>query len=176
MALTFEALYLTGQTMTVELYPVATDVIANGAGGDSLTESTNAKGRYTATVAETLSGWHYYTVKSGSVVLRNGYAYLTDGVTIRVGESGPVDLDRVNAEVLDVFATDTYAEPGQGAPAATTTLAAKLNYLYKWARNKKDQTATQVRYYADNATTVDHKATVSDDGTTTVVDEIETGP
>lgn len=176
MASTIEVVYLTGQTLTVELYPKGSDTIANGAGGDSLTEATNSKGRYTASIAETLSGWHYYVAKSGSTVLRNGYVYMTDGVVNYAGEGGPGELDRVNAEVLDVLATDTYAEPGQGAPAATTTLAAKLNYLYKWSRNKKDQSATQVRYYADDATTVDHKATVSDDETTTVVDEIATGP
>src|SRR3990167_4801641 len=36
---------------------------------------------------------------------------------------------QVNAEVVDALATDTYAEPAQGAAAATTTLAAKINFL-----------------------------------------------
>lgn len=82
----------------------------------------------------------------------------------------------VNAEVLDVLNTDTFAEPGQGTPAATTSLAAKINYLYKAWRNKKTQTASVFSLFADDATTVDQKASVSDDGTTTTVGEIATGP
>jgi len=82
----------------------------------------------------------------------------------------------VNAEVVDAVATDTYAEPGQGTPAATTTLAAKLNYLYKAWRNRVTQTATQYTLYADNATTVDQKAAVSDDATTFDKGEVATGP
>ena len=82
----------------------------------------------------------------------------------------------VNTEVLDVLNTDTFAEPGQGTPAATATLAAKINYLYKAWRNKKTQTSTTLNLFADDTTTVDQKATVSDDGTTTTVGEIATGP
>src|SRR3990167_1523811 len=50
---------------------------------------------------------------------------------------------QVNAEVVDALATDTYAEPAQGAAAATTTLAAKINFLFKAWRNRTTQTATQ---------------------------------
>lgn len=82
----------------------------------------------------------------------------------------------VNAEVVDTLATDTYAEPAQGTPAATTSLAAKINYLYKNWRNRKTQTATTWNLYNDDAVTVDHKATVADDGTTGSKTEIITGP
>lgn len=82
----------------------------------------------------------------------------------------------VNAEVVDALATDTYAEPAQGTPAATATLAAKVNYLYKAWRNRSTQTATQYSLYADDATTVDQKAAVSDDATTFSRGEIATGP
>ena len=83
---------------------------------------------------------------------------------------------QVNTEVVDALNVDTYAEPGQGAPAATTTLAAKINYLYKAWRNKKTQTSTTFSLFADDATTVDQKATVSDDATTATIGEIATGP
>ena len=83
---------------------------------------------------------------------------------------------QVNAEVVDALATDTYAEPGQGTPAATASLSAKVGYLYKSFRNKKTQTASEFALYADDTTTVDQKASVSDDGTTTTVGEIATGP
>lgn len=83
---------------------------------------------------------------------------------------------QVNAEVVDALATDTYVEPGQGAPAATATLAAKINYLYKAWRNKSTQTSTTYSLYADDTTTVDQKATVSDDATTFTKGEVATGP
>ncbi len=82
----------------------------------------------------------------------------------------------VNAEVVDALATDTYAEPGQGAPLATTTLAAKINYMYKAWRNKRTQTATTFSLYADDASTVDQKSTVSDDGSTATRGELASGP
>jgi hypothetical protein len=82
----------------------------------------------------------------------------------------------VNAQVLDVLNVDTFAEPGQGAPAATTTLIQKLGYIFKFARNKLISTSTTVSIYADDAVTVDQKATVSDDGTTFTRGEIGTGP
>jgi hypothetical protein len=83
---------------------------------------------------------------------------------------------QVNAEVVDALATDTYAEPGQGAPGATISLSAKINYLYKAFRNRHTQTATTYSLYDDAATTVDQKATVSDDATTFERGEIGTGP
>jgi hypothetical protein len=82
----------------------------------------------------------------------------------------------VNAEVVNALATDTYAEPAQGAPASTATLAAKIGYLYKAWRNKSTQTSSTYSLYADDTTTVDQKATVADDGTTLTRGEIATGP
>lgn len=75
------------------------------------------------------------------------------------------------------YFTTNRAEPGQGAPAASTTFLAKLDYLYKWARNKKDTDGTgTVKHYADDGTTVDQKATISTGGGTTTVGEMATGP
>ena len=82
----------------------------------------------------------------------------------------------VNAEVVDCLNTDTYAEPGQGAPAATASIATKLGYLYKFGRNKITQTSTTMSVFADDGTTVDQKSTVSDDGTTYTRGEIASGP
>lgn len=93
-----------------------------------------------------------------------------------IGSLGATAKSDVNAEVVDVLATDTYAEPGQGAPAATASIAAKINYLYKAWRNKKTQTSTTFNLFADDATTVDHTATASDDLTTFTFGEIASGP
>jgi hypothetical protein len=82
----------------------------------------------------------------------------------------------VNAEVLDVLNTDTFAEPGQEAPGATITLAKKISYLYKAFRNRMTQDATTQKLYADDTTTVDQKATVSDNGTVFDRGELGTGP
>jgi hypothetical protein len=82
----------------------------------------------------------------------------------------------VNAEVVDALATDTYAEPGQGAPAATATLATKIGYLYKAWRNKKDNDGTTTNLYADDATTVDQKQATSEAAGTVTKGEWATGP
>lgn len=83
---------------------------------------------------------------------------------------------QVNAEVLDVLTVDTFAQPGQEAPAATQTLLKMLSFLYKGWRNKKTQTATTRKLFADNETTVDQVATDSDDSTTYVKGELVSGP
>ena len=83
---------------------------------------------------------------------------------------------QVNAEVLDVLNVDTFAEPAQGAPAATTTLVGKIGYLYKAWRNRNTQTASQYTLYGDDALTVDQKASYADNGTTSDRAEIGAGP
>lgn len=70
---------------------------------------------------------------------------------------------------------DPRSEPGQGAPPASADLVTKVDYLYKLARNKVEQTATEMRVYADNGTTVDHRADVSDDGDVYTRGELGTG-
>lgn len=95
-----------------------------------------------------------------------------------VGVTGFNDVStaQVNAEVVDALATDTYAEPGQGTPAATATLAAKINYLYKSWRNKKDNDGSTTKLYADDTTTVDQKQTTSEAAGTVTKGEWTTGP
>lgn len=83
---------------------------------------------------------------------------------------------QVKTQIVDALSVDTYAEPGQEAPPATTTLAVRLRYLYKALRNPKTQTATTLSLYNDAGTVVDQKATISDDGTTYTHGKIGTGP
>jgi len=85
-------------------------------------------------------------------------------------------LAEINAQVVDALAVDTYAEPGQETPGATITLAAKIGYLYKFLRNRVTSTATTISVYNDDATTVAHKSTHSDDATTYDRGEFTTGP
>jgi alkyl sulfatase BDS1-like metallo-beta-lactamase superfamily hydrolase len=83
---------------------------------------------------------------------------------------------QVNAEVVDCLNVDTYAEPGQEAPAATNTLVKKIGYLFKFLRNRISTIATTIKVYADDGTTVDQKSTISDDATTFERGEFGTGP
>lgn len=82
----------------------------------------------------------------------------------------------VNAEVVDALNVDTYAEPAQGAPAATASLVAKIGHIYKAWRNKVLTTATQISIYNDAGDTVDAKSTISDDATTFTKGEYGSGP
>lgn len=83
---------------------------------------------------------------------------------------------QVNTEVLDVMNVDTITLPGQEAPPLTPTHRQATAWLFKAFRNRKDQTATLWQLYADNETTVDAKATVSDAAGTAIKQEIVTGP
>ncbi len=86
-------------------------------------------------------------------------------VTGSVGSLGATAKTDVNAEVLDVLTTDTFAE-ASSVPAATSSLKDKINWLFALGRNKITQTATTqlVRNDADSGTI--GTSTVSDDGTT----------
>ena len=83
---------------------------------------------------------------------------------------------QVNTEVDDVLRVDTQTLPGQTAPPLSPTLVQAITWLYKALRNRKAQTATLWSLMADDETTVDAKATVSDDGTTAIKQEIVSGP
>lgn len=96
-------------------------------------------------------------------------------VTGSIGSLAAQAKADVNAEALDVLNTDTFAEPGQGTPGATVSLAAKIGYLYKAWRNRSTTTATEYALYADDATTKDQEAVLSDDGTTAEKGEVSTG-
>lgn len=87
-----------------------------------------------------------------------------------------ISLANINAEMVDVIDTDTSGEPAQAGPPVTASLRAKLDWLYKVFRNKKEQTATSWSLYNDAGTTIDSKATVSDDGTTATKEEVVSGP
>lgn len=103
-------------------------------------------------------------------------ATAADHVTAIQSGLSTLTAGQVNAEVLDVLNVDTFAEIGQEAPAATNTIRKMIGYLFKAWRNRSTQTSSQYSLYADDATTVDQKATTSDDGTTFSRGEVGTGP
>lgn len=87
----------------------------------------------------------------------------------------PTQKTEINAEIVDTLAADSYGEPGQGAPPSTTNLANKISFIYKAMRNKVTQTSNTFSLFADDGTTVDQKATVSDDGTTFTRGKLDSG-
>ena len=113
----------------------------------------------------------------------NGTAYISGNMTLTnsatggtLNDSARVDNPSINAEVLDCLTTDTYTEPGQGAPGVNVSLKDKIGYLYKAWRNKTDTDDVAMQIYADNGSTVDHTASVSDNGTTATRGEVEYSP
>ena len=125
------------------------------------------------------TGWNVgktgYTL-TATTGLGNQTANITGNLSGSIGSNTELGPTEVNAEVVDVLFTDTDAEPGAGAPGATISLADKIGFLYKAWRNRSTQTATVYSLYNDDATTVDHDATVSDDTTTADRGEMTAGP
>jgi len=84
----------------------------------------------------------------------------------------------VDTEIAAILALldDPRAEPGQGAPPASADLATKIDYLYKFLRNKKTQSATQLSIFNDAETVVDHKAPISQASGSVTRGEVVSGP
>lgn len=143
---------------------VDTEVAAIKAVTDNLPNS-GALTTITNNVASILAdtGTDGVVVDSGS---KTGYSLATDqsGVTVgTVNALGTTAKADVNAEVVDALNVDTYAEPSS-VPAATSSLAVKIRWLFALARNKMTQTSTTqaLRNDADSANIA--TSTVSDDG------------
>jgi len=80
-------------------------------------------------------------IKAVTDLLPNAGALSSLATAASVSGLNDLSAAQVNAEVLDVMNTDTFAEPGS-VPAATATAFAKLGWLYALARNKMTQTST----------------------------------
>lgn len=100
----------------------------------------------------------------------------TTDIPAQISALNNLSAAQVNAEVVDALNVDTYAEPGQGNPAATLSLVAKVNYLYAWVRNRKTNDGTTTKMYADDGTTVNWKQSTSESGGTVEKAEIVSGP
>ena len=99
-----------------------------------------------------------------------------DNVPGLIGALNNLSEANVNAQMVDVYTVDTHALPGQVVMPATPTQEEMDIFKYKNLRNRHTQDASQWSLYADDGTTVDQKATVSNDGAITIKDEIEAGP
>ena len=83
---------------------------------------------------------------------------------------------QVNAQMLDVLVTDTFAEPGQVAPPSTASIVTKIGYTYKYTINKIIAGSTQIAVYDGAGSTIDQKSTISSDGTNFTRGAFGSGP
>lgn len=127
--------------------------------------------------------WHDLMVNIQTVTISQIDDLATASVLATVlADTAELQTDWTNGGRLDMILDavlalldDARAEPGQGNPPANPDAMTKLDYLYKAWRNKKTETSTEQRLYADDGATVDQKRTLSDDGTTLTVGEMATG-
>lgn len=119
-------------------------------------------------VATTTTNTDMRGTDSANTVAPDNAGITANGVAIAALNN--LSAAQVNAEVLDVFNTDTFAELGS-VPAATSTLVDKISWIFTLHRNKITQTATlqSVRNDADSSSIA--TSVTSGDGTTTVKGE-----
>jgi hypothetical protein len=123
----------------------------------------NVGGNVTGSVGSVTGAVGSVTGNVGGNVV-GSVASVTAAVSV-TGDLSATMKASVNAEVLDVLVTDTFAEPS-APPAATASLKDKIGWNAALSRNKIEQTATTQLVKADDGTTTIGTATVSDDGTT----------
>jgi|DEB0MinimDraft_10_1074344.scaffolds.fasta_scaffold07663_4 hypothetical protein len=165
---------LTGQARIISDYNGTTKAITF----DEATTSAPANGD-----GFIILGIHQHTLTQIKQEVRSEMDSNSTQLAAIVADTNELQGDWVNGGRLDLILDsvlslldDARSEPGQGAPPVNPDAMTKLDYLYKAWRNKKTQTATTFSLFDDAGTTVDHKATVSDDGTTATIGEVATGP
>lgn len=155
-------------TVTTVAGNVGGDVVGNVQGN----VNGNVGGNLTGNVGGNVTG----SVASVAGTVASVTGNVGGNVTGSVGSLAAGAQTNVKTQVVAALATDTYAEPAQGAPAATATLAAKINYLYKAWRNRWDQSASGLSLFADDGVTVDQKSTTADSAGTFSKGKVVSGP
>jgi len=154
----------TGYTLTVT--PPTSADIADAVWNEDLSGHATAGSAGKALSDAGAAGDPWSTAVPGAYGAGTAGYVLGTNVDTTISSRSTLTAAAVNTEVVDALNTDTYAEPGSGAPGATISLAQKIGYLYKAFRNKVTQTSTEYTLYADDESTAHQKATVNDDGTT----------
>lgn len=85
-------------------------------------------------------------------------------------------LKETEIEAIIALLDDPRGEPAQGALPVNPDSMTKIDYLYKFLRNRITSTSSQISVYDDAGTTVDHKSLHSDDTTTYDRGEFISGP
>ena len=111
-----------------------------------------------------------------AIVDSNNYIAGIQGTKNTLDDMTDISSAQVNAEIVDCLNVDTYDEPGQGTPSAIASLAYKIGFLYKRLINRYTETDGQGSIHNNAGDTVDHKTTISDDGTMFTKGKYESGP
>lgn len=164
-------LFIAGTNAATTVTTSLTTTFTGNLTGSVASVTGNVAGNVTGSVGSVTGAVGSVTGAVGSVT-----GNVSGNVTGSIGSLAAQAKTDVNNEVVDAINVDSYGEPGQGAPAVSLSLVGKVNYLYKAFRNKITQTSTTLSIFADDQSTVDHKSTTSDDGTTYTRGEISTGP
>ncbi|MCP4551102.1 MAG: hypothetical protein GY834_03450, partial [Bacteroidetes bacterium] len=80
----------------------------------------------------------------------------------------PADDSDIDTQLAAITALldDARGEPGDAAPPVNPDAMTKIDYLYKFLRNKIETTATRIHVFNDAGTNKDHSSVISDDATT----------
>lgn len=114
--------------LTLELYADGSDVLANSGGADTLTEETNRKGLYLATVQEALSGLHYAKILDGAEVYAAGWVDLADDTGTYTIREDKVAFNPASDTVsVGTIATDAITAASLSAAGIAKIEAALLN-------------------------------------------------
>jgi len=154
---------ISGDSTAADNLEAACDGTGFNIGGGSVVAAsvTGAVGSVTGNVGGNVTG----SVASVAGAVGSVTGSVGGNVTGTVGSLATQAKADVNAEVLDVLSTDTFAELAS-IPAATSSLKDKLTWMFMWFRNRVEQTATTKILKADNGSTTVATFTESDDGTT----------
>lgn len=106
--------YRTGETtLKLELYPLTSGAIANGAGGDAFSEPSagTRPGYYEATVSQSLTGLHIARILKGSAVIGLTIVEMAATGTIVLGSGLPVSLSSSTLAQLTGTLTINHSVP-----------------------------------------------------------------
>lgn len=126
----------------------------------------------------------------GTIAIRGNWKIVDNsgGAVTLVYDDNTANIKTLAADLADGGRTDLLidsiisllddprTEPGQGALPVNPDAMTKIDFIYKFLRNKVTSNATTINVYADDGTTIDHKTSHNDDGITYTRDEFVTGP
>ncbi len=162
---------------------------------DLVTSNTDMRGTnsaalasdYTSARAGYLDNINNHTPQTGDSYTRigiggAGLTDLTTDLTTILADTNELQTDWVDGGRLDsivdailAMLDDVRGEPGQGALAVNPDMATKVDYLYKFMRNKVITGNTSIKVYDDAGTIIDHISTISAAGNTFTRGEFITG-
>jgi len=141
---------------------------AHDDGGFKEVDSTNMPGSYRFDIPDAAAAvgadWVVIAIKVAGAYIFYQLFYLT----------ASMDLSTEIAAIISLL-DDARSEPGDTAPPVNADAMTKLDYLYKFMRNKIETTATRIHVYDDAGANKDHSSVISDDATTFIRGEFGAG-